>query len=250
MARARDVISIQGLRVDCVVGVYPHERDRVQPLEIDVRLVLDTRRAGESERLGHTVDYAATANQIAFILSSCRFHMLETAARALARLLLAPPAPGETRARVQEARVRLTKPDALGGNGVPSLEVHRTASDVQLAHETKPFGTVDIVEETRHVGIYRLNIAPGRSIPLHVHKTMQESELVLGDGLLCQNAPVAAGTVFRWPHDAPHRYDNPTSRWQSILCVDSPPFMPADEIAVEGEPAVVEPLPPFIETQK
>jgi dihydroneopterin aldolase len=242
--KARDVISIQGLRVDCVVGVYPHERDRLQPLEIDVRLKLDTRRAGESERLGHTLDYAATATQIAFVLRSCRFYMLETAAHALARLLLAPPAPGESHARIQEARVRLTKPDALGGNGVPSLEIVRSASEVQLGHETKPFGTVDVVEETRHVGIYRLNIAPGRSIPLHVHKTMQESELVLGDGLLCQNKPVAPGSVFRWPHDTPHRYDNPTDRWQSILCVDSPPFLPADEIEVTGEPADVEPEGP------
>lgn len=244
--RARDVISIEGLRVDCVVGVYPRERNRVQPLEVSVRMGLDTRRAGATERLGDTVDYAATANQIAFLLRSCRFHMLETAARALARLLLAPPAPGERRARVQELTLRLEKPYALAGHGVPSLEIHRSARDVTLAHEDKPFGTVDVIEETRHVGIYRLNLAPGREIPLHVHKTMQESEMILGDGLLCQGKPVAAGTMFRWPKDAPHRYDNPTDRWQSILCVDSPPFLPEDEIEVEGSPAEVKPLPPFI----
>lgn len=244
--RARDVISIEGLRVDCVVGVYPRERNRVQPLEVSVRMGLDTRRAGATERLGDTVDYAATANQIAFLLRSCRFHMLETAARALARLLLAPPAPGERRARVQELTLRLEKPYALAGHGVPSLEIHRSARDVTLAHEQKPFGTVDVIEETRHVGIYRLNLAPGRGIPLHVHKTMQESEMILGDGLLCQGKPVAAGTMFRWPKDAPHRYDNPTDRWQSILCVDSPPFLPEDEIEVEGSPAEVKPLPPFI----
>jgi dihydroneopterin aldolase len=246
MSRARDVISIEGLRVDCVVGVYPHERHRVQPLEVGVRLVLDTRRAGASESFADTVDYAATANQIAFLLRSCRFHMLETAARALTRLLLAPPAAGERRARIQEVSLRLTKPYALAGHGVPSLEVHREASDVTLSHETKPFGTVDILDETKHVGIYRLNVAPGRSIPLHVHHEMQESELILGDGLLCQRRPVAAGTVFRWPKGAPHRYDNPTERWQSILCVDSPPFIPEDEVEVEGEPADVKPQPPFI----
>ncbi|GAB5540750.1 MAG: hypothetical protein SangKO_005100 [Sandaracinaceae bacterium] len=248
MSKARDVIRIQGLRVDCVVGVYPHERHRVQPLEVDVAMTLDTRRAGQRERLAHTVDYAATANQIAFLLRSCRFYMLETAARALTRLLLAPPAPGERRARIQEVELRLTKPFALAGHGVPSLQVTRDASDVSLTHEKKPFGTVDILDETKHVGIYRLNLAPGGVIPLHVHRTMQESELVLGDGLLCQGKPVAAGTVFRWPKEAPHRYDNPTDAWQSILCVDSPPFIPEDEVEVEGEPADVRPLPPFIPT--
>ena len=248
MSKARDVIRIQGLRVDCVVGVYPHERHRVQPLEVDVAMTLDTRRAGQRERLAHTVDYAATANQIAFLLRSCRFYMLETAARALTRLLLAPPAPGERRARIQEVELRLTKPFALAGHGVPSLQVTRDASDVSLTHEKKPFGTVDILDETKHVGIYRLNLAPGGVIPLPVHRTMQESELVLGDGLLCQGKPVSAGTVFRWPKEAPHRYDNPTDAWQSILCVDSPPFIPEDEVEVEGEPADVRPLPPFIPT--
>ncbi len=246
MRQARDIIAIEGMRVDCVVGVYPHERNLVQPLEVSVKMVLDTRRAGESEKLNQTVDYAAIASQIAFLLRSCRFHMLEAAARALTRLLLAPPAPGEERARIHEVTLRLTKPYALAGHGVPSLEVHRTAREVVLEHEEKPFGTVDILEETRDVGIYRLNIAPGRGIPLHVHRRMQESEMILGDGLLCQGKKVARGTSFRWPKDAPHRYDNPTDRWQSILCVDSPPFIEADEIEVEGEPAEVKPLPPFI----
>lgn len=246
MSAARDVISIRGLRVDCVVGVYPHERDRVQPLDVDVEIGLDTRRAGEHERLAHTIDYAATANQIAFLLRSCEFHMLEAAARALTRWLLAPPAPGEARPRARSAMVRLTKPEALAGHGIPSVEITRDATDVRLGHETKDWGTVDIIDETRAIGIYRLNVAPGGGIPLHVHREMQESELVLGDGLLCQNEPIAPGRWFRWPKDTPHRYDNPTDRWQSILCVDNPPFLVHDEIVVEGEPAPVESLDPIV----
>ena len=243
---ATDVISIEGLRIDCVVGVYPHERDRPQPLDVDVRLHLDTRRAGESERLAHTIDYTATANQIAFLLHSCRFYMLETAAHVLCRYLLAPPTPGEKRARIQEVSLRLRKPYALAGHGVPSLEVKRDAREVVLEREVKPFGTVDIVAETRRLGVYRLNIGPGRGIPLHEHRKMRESEFVLGRGLLCQEKAVGTGATFRWPHGAAHRWDNPTSDWQSVLCVDSPPFIPSDEIEVGGEPAKVRPQAPFI----
>jgi len=241
--RQPDVIEIRGLRVECIVGVYPSERDEPQPLELDVRMELDTEWAGESQRLRRTVDYAAVAGQIAFLLQSSRFFLLETAAHALSRFLLAPPALGEERARIQAVRIRLSKPMALRGNGVPSIEVYREAGDVTLTHEEKPFGTVDIVHETREVGVYRLNIAPGRGIPLHVHRVMNESEMVLGDGLLLNHLPVASGTVHRWPHDLAHRYDNTTDKWQSILCVDSPPFIPGDEIEVDGEPgkAVAEP---------
>jgi dihydroneopterin aldolase len=245
-AKSRDTIAIEGLEVDCVVGVYPHERSVPQPLRIDLHMALDTARAGAQQRLRMTVDYAQVASQIAFILQSCRFHLLETAAHALTRYLLAPPALGEDRPRVQEVTLRLVKPKALGGNGVPSLEVVRDAGDVKLGHETKPFGTVDVVHETKSEGIYRLNVAPGRSIPLHVHRVMQESEMILGDGLVLNGVRAAPGSVYRWPHGAPHRYDNPTDRWQSILCVDSPPFLPDDEVEVDGEPARVEPEPPFL----
>ncbi|MBX3272124.1 MAG: dihydroneopterin aldolase [Sandaracinaceae bacterium] len=245
---ATDVISVRGLRVDCVVGVYPHERDRAQPLDVDVRMRLDTRRAGASERLAHTVHYADVANQLAFLLQSCRFDLLETAAHVLTRYLLAPPAPGERRARLCEVTLSLTKPYALAGHGVPSLEVTRRAREVALAREDKPWGTVDVVFETRRAGVYRLNVAPGRGIPLHVHRAMRETELVLGAGIRCQGEPVAPGTVLAWPRGAAHRWDNPTDEWQSILCVDSPPFVPSDEIEVDAPPAAVRPQAPFIPT--
>ena len=101
------------------------------------------------------------------------------------------------------------------------------------------------IHETKDAGVYRLNIAPGKGIPLHVHRIMRESEMVLGTGLLCQNEPVPMGTVHRWPRGAAHRYDNPTTQWQSILCVDVPRFIPDDEIEVEGEPDDVPPEAPW-----
>lgn len=237
----QDWIWIRELEVDCVVGVYRHERTRVQPLRVQVGLCLDTEVAGKSERLRDSVDYEALTAQIAFLLTSCRFRMLETAAHVLCRYLLAPPAPGEGRAAIERVRLRLDKPGALDGIGVPALEIEREKSWVQLGLEHKPFGTVDVIQETRDAGVYRLNVAPGARIPLHVHRRMQESEMVLGRGLLCQGRPVAAGAVHRWPLGAAHCYDNPTRRVQSILCVDAPSFIESDEIAVDGEPAEVRP---------
>ncbi|MCZ7679229.1 MAG: dihydroneopterin aldolase [Sandaracinaceae bacterium] len=243
---SRDVISIEACGSTAWSACTRASATACSRSKVSVRMGLDTRRAGATERLGDTVDYAATANQIAFLLRSCRFHMLETAARALARLLArAARAGGAAGAHPGAHAAAREALRARGARRALARDPPR-ARDVTLAHEHKPFGTVDVIEETRHVGIYRLNLAPGRGIPLHVHKTMQESEMILGDGLLCQGKPVAAGTMFRWPKDAPHRYDNPTDRWQSILCVDSPPFLPEDEIEVEGSPAEVKPLPPFI----
>jgi dihydroneopterin aldolase len=241
----RDVIAIRGLEVDCVVGVHPHERDTSQPLSVDVSMCLDTEAAGATERITRTIDYQQAAAQIVFLLQSCRFRLLETAAHAIARHLLAPPLPDENRPQVASVRIRLSKPAALDGRAVPSLEIERDASWVTMAHEVRPFGTVDVIHETKDAGIYRLNVAPGQRIPLHVHRRMQESEMVLGEGLRCNGRAVAPGTIHRWPHDAPHTYENPTDRTVSILCVDAPPFIESDEIPVEGVPADVTPDGPW-----
>ena len=236
---SRDVIEIVGLEFDCVVGVYPRERDRLQPLRLDVKLCCDTERAAVSEKLSESIDYDSVVSQIVFLLQSCRFQLLETAAHVLARYLLAPPALGERRAQVEVVRMRLSKPGALYGRAVPTLSVEREASWVELRTEEKPFGKVDIIHETREAGIYRLNVLPGREIPLHVHRVLQESEMVLSDGLLCQGEPARRGSVRRWPLGAAHTYCNPTTRPQTVLCVDSPPFVEEDEVQVEGQPAPV-----------
>ena len=240
-----DVLRIEGLKVDCVVGVYPHERNASQPLDVDVEMRLDTEPAALKERVSLTVDYAATASQLVFLLRSCRFRLLETAAHALARYVLAPPAPDEKRARVDSVKVCLKKPGALRGFAVPSIEIERRAAAFDFDVEEKNFGTVDIIHETRDAGIYRLNVAPGKSIPLHLHKQMRESEMVLGDGIRCQGELCAPGTIHHWPRGAAHVYENPTDQHQSILCVDLPKFIEEDEIAVDGEPADVPPEPPW-----
>lgn len=239
-----DVVRVEGLNVDCVVGLYPHERNASQPLHVDMALYLDVRGAANEENVRLTVDYAATAAQVVFLLRACRFRLLETAAETIARYVLMPPAQDEGRAQVQRVEVILRKPGALRGFATPSLSISRTAGFV-VEQETKEWGCVDIVHETKDAGIYRLNIAPGKGIPLHVHRVMRESEMVLGSNLHCQNEPVPMGTVHRWPRGAAHRYDNRSDQWQSILCVDVPRFIPDDEIIVDGVPDDVPPEPPW-----
>ncbi len=231
-----DRVRIEGLVADCVVGVYPRERDVAQPLRLDLEMRLDLGRAAVEEKVRYTVDYDFLSAQLVFLLQAARFRLLETAAHVIARYVLAPPPPGGQRAQVDSVTVRLTKPDALAGRATPSIEITRDKAWCAMVVEEKPFGTVDVIEETSDRGIYRLNVKPKGTIPLHVHRVMTESELVLTSGLHCQGKPVSAGTVFHWPKGAKHLYENPTDRVQSILCIDSPRFDESDEIEVEGAP--------------
>jgi FolB domain-containing protein len=229
----KDKISINNLEIDCIIGIYPEERIKTQLLIIDIDMFLDTSEAGKKESLLDSVDYSAIAAQVDFIVKKCQFGLLETAAHILATYLLAPPASGEQRAAVSEVSIKLKKPNALSFyKSMPSIEIHRDSSWVSIGKEFKPFGDVDVICETKENGIYRLNIAPGCKIPLHIHQKMSESEMVLGDGLLCQDKAATRGSIRHWPFNVPHVYENPTERYQTILCIDSPPFIPTDEIEV------------------
>jgi dihydroneopterin aldolase len=240
--RPLDVIELRGLTVDCIVGVFNRERLAAQPLRLDVALFLDTRAAAAGGRLAHTVNYGRLAGELRFLLEACRFELLESAVEAVCRYLLAPPTADAPRARVHAATVRVTKPQALGGQVVPSLQVHRTAEEMRYAHEDKPFGRVDIIHEGAGYGVYRLRVKPGGTIPTHVHRLMEESELVLGPGLLLQGRPVERGMAFHWPRDFPHRYDNPTDTEQTVLCVDRPRFIVSDEVETEPPPEGLAPV--------
>jgi len=84
-------------------------------------------------------------------------------------------------------------------------------------------------------GLYVLNLSPGHSIPLHIHRQMSESEMVLSRGVWCLGEAAPFGTVHEWGHAA-HDYFNPTRTIQRILCIDVPKFIPQDEIILkDGE---------------
>lgn len=239
--RPLDVIEIRSLRVDCIVGVYRSERHTPQPLELDAALYLDTRGASRERGLRATVDYARLVGELRFLLESASFRLLETAAEALCRYVLAPPTADAPRAQVEAVTLRLSKPTALG-SAIATLQVHRRRDEFVFGHEHKPFGEVDVLYEDQSAGIYRLRVKPGGSIATHEHRQMEESELVLGPGLLLQGRPVIAGTGFRWPRHFPHRYDNPQTIEQTILCVDRPAFIPGDEVEVPEPPGGLLPI--------
>lgn len=226
-----DVILIDQLSVDCIVGVYPEERNTLQPLRVDLALHLDTREAARGS-LHASIDYARLSGEIRFLLESCRFSLLESAADAIARYVLAPPTPDVPRARPFAVDIRLEKPNALAGRGIPALQITRRAAEMHYEVEHKAFGQVDVIFELQDCGIYRLRVAPGATLPTHIHQVMDEHELILGDQLRLQNQPVSAGRAFTWPKRWAHRYENASAVAQTILCVDRPSFMPEDEIEV------------------
>src|SRR5512142_1486040 len=118
-----DSINIRDLNVDCVIGVNPDERQRMQRLVIQVELQLNIDRAASLDRLDLTVDYEAVCSQILFLLHLGQFRLLETASEVVCRTLLLPPLDGQKRAPTEAVKTRMDKPEGLMGQALPGVEV-------------------------------------------------------------------------------------------------------------------------------
>jgi len=113
-----DEIFIEGLAVRAIIGVLPSERQRPQPLTIDLRLGWDVSGAAATETLSDTLDYAAVALTAEEVAVEGAFLLVETLAERIAeRLLAAWPTP--------HVEVRVRKPLAVAGADAVGVRIRR-----------------------------------------------------------------------------------------------------------------------------
>nr|WP_299243109.1 dihydroneopterin aldolase [uncultured Halomonas sp.] len=83
-----DLVLIEGLRIETVIGAYDWERSIRQRLVLDLEMGTDIRTAAADDDLSKTLDYAAISARIDEFASASHFELVETFAERLATLLL------------------------------------------------------------------------------------------------------------------------------------------------------------------
>lgn len=155
-----DRITLHDLRFDAILGITDPEQRAPQPVVLDVALGLDVEPAAGGD-LSRSIDYYAVQQAITMFVQYGRWRLLESIVTGLARLLLAPPAPGAHRAQVGEVTLTIRKPTILDG-AVPSVTLSRTADWCELNTQMVPPKTwVDTLVETGRAGAYRVHVEPG-----------------------------------------------------------------------------------------
>jgi dihydroneopterin aldolase len=114
-----DIIFIQSLKTQAVIGVYDFEKVEAQPLIFDLEMGLDLLQAMQSDDLEDTVDYAKVCDHIDHWLENHQFELLEAMLEALIKSLW------QEFAAIQTLKVRVQKPNAVK-NATVGLEVYRT----------------------------------------------------------------------------------------------------------------------------
>jgi len=115
-----DKMTIRDLRLKCFIGTRPAERKRKQAVLVNVALECDLSRAGRTDALKDTVNYARMEERIAALAESSRFFLIERLAERIAQVCL-----GDR--RVKAVTVRVDKPAALPRAASAGVEIRRSA---------------------------------------------------------------------------------------------------------------------------
>ena len=116
-ARGIRHVFIRNLEVLANIGVYGHEKGKLQPVRINVDLAVED-LIDVGDRLEQVVDYASIDGHIRAIIGAGHINLAETLAERIAAACFADP-------RVKTARVRVEKLHALPGAESGGVEIER-----------------------------------------------------------------------------------------------------------------------------
>ncbi|MEQ8661865.1 MAG: dihydroneopterin aldolase [Gammaproteobacteria bacterium] len=117
-----DIVFLNELRVDALIGVWEWERRIRQTLVMDVELGTDMRRAGDSDDLAATVDYKAVTDRIIEFTRASSYRLVEALGENLTRVVL-------TEFEVRWIRLRIRKPGVLREVREVGIVIERGARD-------------------------------------------------------------------------------------------------------------------------
>ena len=103
---AKDIIFIEGLEIETIIGVYEHERDIKQKVVLDIEMTIPESDAASSGDLRHTVDYDAVSKLVTSYVKDTQYQLIESLAEQVATLVLGAFA-------TDSLKLKLSKPGAV-----------------------------------------------------------------------------------------------------------------------------------------
>ncbi len=112
------LVGLDGLKLTCIIGELPYERERAQEIIISLRVSVDFAAVAAHDNIEDALDYTLLVKIAEDIARKGRFRLLETMAWRILDALV-------TQFHVPWAWIRIQKPSAFGGKGIPVIELER-----------------------------------------------------------------------------------------------------------------------------
>ncbi|SMN16743.1 Dihydroneopterin aldolase [uncultured Candidatus Thioglobus sp.] len=103
-----DIVFIQGLKIDCVIGIYDWEREIRQDITLDIEMSADIKPASETDHIDQTLDYKAVSKRLIEFVKTSEFQLVETLAEKITQIIL-------TEFGVERVKLTLNKGEVVTG---------------------------------------------------------------------------------------------------------------------------------------
>jgi dihydroneopterin aldolase len=113
-----DIVFIEDLRIQTVIGVFDWEREITQTVSLSLEMAFDIRKAAESDQIADTLDYKAVAKRLIAFVESSDFQLVEALAEKSAHIVL-------EEFPVKWLRLKLSKPGAVRGSSAVGVVIER-----------------------------------------------------------------------------------------------------------------------------
>ena len=113
-----DLVFIEDLRIETVIGIYDWERKIRQVVALDLEMAFDNRKPAASDDIGDTLNYKAVSKRLIAFVESSSFQLVETLAERCAGIVL-------DEFKVSWLRLKLSKPGAVRGSKAVGVVIER-----------------------------------------------------------------------------------------------------------------------------
>jgi dihydroneopterin aldolase len=114
----RDIVFIEDLRIQTVIGVYDWEREITQTVSLDLQMAFEIHAAAASDAIADTLDYKAVAKRLIQFVEASEFQLVEALAQHCAQIVL-------DEFPVNWLRLKLSKPGAVRGSSAVGVVIER-----------------------------------------------------------------------------------------------------------------------------
>jgi len=83
-----DIIYLNDLRIDTVIGIFDWERRIKQTVSFDLEMGANVRKAAASDHIDDTLNYKAVAKRLIQFVGESEFQLVETLAERVAGIIL------------------------------------------------------------------------------------------------------------------------------------------------------------------
>lgn len=119
-----DLVFIEDLRIETIIGIYDWERSTRQVVALDIEMAFDNTRPAASDRIEDTLDYKAVSKRLIAFVGESHFELVETLAERCAALI-------REEFGVAWLRLKLSKPGAVTGSRAVGVIIER--GDISLS---------------------------------------------------------------------------------------------------------------------